>query len=109
MDRAHPDQSKQTTDCSTSLCLVSAPDLRCSPDLAPSDFYLFGKVKNLLTGKKFASADEICQILGTLAEMCECSFSQPGKEIANMHGDEQRVGGLSAFSKWHHFFDISAT
>jgi hypothetical protein len=49
---------------------VSAPHPPYSPDLAPSDFYLFGKVKNLLTGKKFASADEIldeiCQILAAI-------------------------------------------
>jgi hypothetical protein len=42
----------------TSLRLVSSPHPPYSPDLAPSDFYLFGKVKNLLTGKKFASADD---------------------------------------------------
>jgi transposase len=65
MDNASPHRSKSTIDCLTSLRLISAPHPPYSPDLAPSDFYLFGKVKHLLTGKKFASADEI------LHEICE--------------------------------------
>jgi hypothetical protein len=58
MDNASPHRSKQTPDCLTSLTLVSAPHPQYSSDLAPSDFYLFGKVKNSLIGKKFASADD---------------------------------------------------
>ena len=30
-----------------------------SPDLAPSDFYLFGKLKNQIKGLVFESAEEI--------------------------------------------------
>jgi hypothetical protein len=58
MDNASPHRSKQTTDCLISLHLVSAPHPPYSSDLTPSDFSLFGKVWNLLTGNKFASADE---------------------------------------------------
>jgi histone-lysine N-methyltransferase SETMAR len=61
MDNATPHRSKQTTDFLSSLPLISAPHPPYSPDLAPSDFYLFGKVKHLLMGQKSESADEILQ------------------------------------------------
>jgi hypothetical protein len=55
-----------------SLRLVSAHHPPYSSDLAPSDFTEFGKVKNSLTGKKFASVDEIlheiCHILEGIGE-----------------------------------------
>jgi hypothetical protein len=59
MDNASPNGWKQTTGCLTSLGLVSAPHPPYSPDLTPSEFSEFGKVKNSFTGKKFVSADEI--------------------------------------------------
>ena len=34
-----------------------------SPDLAPSDFYLFGKVKHLLQGKEFESEEELFEAI----------------------------------------------
>jgi hypothetical protein len=37
---------------------VSAPHPPYSPDLAPSNCSLFGEVKHLVKGKKFASVDE---------------------------------------------------
>jgi hypothetical protein len=51
-----------------SLRLVSAPHQPYLPDMAPSDFYLFGKVNNLLTGKKFASADELLHEISQILE-----------------------------------------
>lgn len=33
-----------------------------SPDLAPSDFYLFGKLKSRLSGTEFRSSDEFAKI-----------------------------------------------
>ena len=30
-----------------------------SPDLAPSDFHLFGPLRNALRGRRFAAADEV--------------------------------------------------
>jgi hypothetical protein len=59
MDNASPHRWKQTTGCLTSLGLVSAPRPPYSPDLTPSDFSEFGKVKNSIRWKKFASVDEI--------------------------------------------------
>jgi transposase len=66
MDNASPHRSKQTTDFLSSLRLISAPHPPHSPDLAPSDFYLFGKVKNLLMGKEFESADETLQAIARI-------------------------------------------
>ena len=38
-----------------------APHPAYSPDLAPSDFYLFGALKSRITGRVFASSDEIIE------------------------------------------------
>jgi histone-lysine N-methyltransferase SETMAR len=61
MDNPSPHRSKQTTEFLSSLPVISAPHPPYSPDLAPSDFYLFGKVKHLFMGQKFESADENLQ------------------------------------------------
>jgi hypothetical protein len=37
------------------------PHPACSPDLASSDFYLFGYVKQLLSGCQFADQDYLLQ------------------------------------------------
>jgi histone-lysine N-methyltransferase SETMAR len=68
LDNASPYWSKQITDCLTSLRLVSASHPPYSPDLVPSDFYSFGKVKNLLIGKKFASSDELLHEISQILE-----------------------------------------
>jgi hypothetical protein len=72
MDNASPNGWKQTTGCLTSLRLVSAPHQPYSPDLTPSDFSEFGKVKNSLRWKKSASVDEIpheiCLILDDIGK-----------------------------------------
>ena len=48
--------------------LEMLPHLPCSPDLAPSDYNLFGPMKKMLGGQKFASDTEVqsvvCQWLG---------------------------------------------
>jgi hypothetical protein len=61
--------SKQATYCLASLRLVSAPHLPYSPDLAASDFYLSGKAKNLLIGKKFASAGDLLHEVSKILEI----------------------------------------
>ena len=38
-----------------------APHPPYSPDLAPSDFYLFGALKSRMSGTKFTSSDEIVE------------------------------------------------
>ena len=39
--------------------LRKAPQPEYSPDVAPSDFFLFGYVKHMLEGKHYASEDEL--------------------------------------------------
>jgi hypothetical protein len=39
--------------------LVRAPHAAFSPDLAPSDFYLFGRVKTWLVGSAFDEEDQL--------------------------------------------------
>jgi transposase len=39
--------------------MIRAPHPRYSPDLTPSDFYLFGYVKHCLRGQSFETADEL--------------------------------------------------
>ena len=38
-----------------------APHPPYSPDLAPSDFYLFGRLKSRVTGVEFSDSDEIVE------------------------------------------------
>jgi hypothetical protein len=48
--------------------MKSAPHPPYFPDLAPSDFYLFGYVKRCLTGLSFEDAD---QLLATVRGVLE--------------------------------------
>jgi hypothetical protein len=43
-----------------------APHPAYSPDLAPSDFYLFGDVKQLLSGCQFADQDSLLQAVSDI-------------------------------------------
>jgi hypothetical protein len=43
-----------------------APHPACSPDLASSDFYLFGYVKQLLSGSQFADQDSLLQAVSDI-------------------------------------------
>jgi histone-lysine N-methyltransferase SETMAR len=66
MDNASPHRSKQTTEFMQKSRLNSAPHPPYSPDLAPSDFYLFGKVKDMLKGQEFKSSEEILEAIITI-------------------------------------------
>jgi hypothetical protein len=39
--------------------LLSVPHPLCSPDLAPSDFWLFGPIKTALAGRSLADPKEL--------------------------------------------------
>jgi histone-lysine N-methyltransferase SETMAR len=43
-----------------------APHPAYSPDLAPSDFYLFGSIKQLLSGCKFTNQDSLLQAVSDI-------------------------------------------
>jgi hypothetical protein len=56
-DHATPHTAKCTIDYLRADRLTRAPRPAFSPDLAPSDFYLFGKLKKALMGAAFAEDD----------------------------------------------------
>jgi hypothetical protein len=57
-DNAHPHTTKLSTQCFNQNRMKSAPHPPCSPDLAPSDFYLFGYVERCLAGLSFEDIDQ---------------------------------------------------
>jgi hypothetical protein len=68
--------------------MKSAPHPPCSPDLAPSDFYLFGYVKICLAGLSFEDADQLLAALEGFLEGIESDLASglsrvdgPMKEI----------------------------
>jgi hypothetical protein len=68
MDNARPHRSKVTSGYLTKFNFRPAPHPPYSPDLAPSDFFLFGALKHKLEGMKFANAaqlvDAVMEITG---------------------------------------------
>ena len=60
------------------LQLTVLPHPPYSPDLAPSDFYLFSPLKSSLAGKSFASRDEILRDVNTWIESKPCEFFRNG-------------------------------
>jgi len=49
-----------------------------SPDLAPSDFHLFGPMKEYLRGQKFADDDEVMAALQSWLKATQKSFFLEG-------------------------------
>jgi len=58
-NNARPHCSAQTQDAMTSLKFKVVPHPPYSPDLAPSDFWLFPKLKETLKGQHFSSDAEV--------------------------------------------------
>jgi hypothetical protein len=58
-DNARPHTAKLSTQYFNENRMKSVPYPPCSPDLAPSDFYLFGYVKTCLAGLSFEDADQL--------------------------------------------------
>jgi histone-lysine N-methyltransferase SETMAR len=63
--RAHTTQKCRTVSEENGLRLAPHPPY--SPDLAPSDFFLFGYVKNSLKGMVFPSYEELLDAIGEVA------------------------------------------
>jgi len=60
-DNARPHVAARTTDTIQKLEWNVLPHSPCSPDLAPSDYHLFGPLKEHLVGKKFRYNEEVIQ------------------------------------------------
>jgi hypothetical protein len=59
MDDATPHRAKLTKSCFKTLRLREADHPPDSLDLAPSDFYLFGKLKGPMAGSEFESTEDL--------------------------------------------------
>jgi hypothetical protein len=62
-DNAAPHRAKCTQELVKSLGLFIIPQPPYSPDIAPSDFFLFGMLKQKLKGKECANAVELSQTI----------------------------------------------
>jgi histone-lysine N-methyltransferase SETMAR len=58
-DKVHPHTACVTAKKITDLRLECIPHPLYSPDLAPSDYHVFGPLKEALGGKKFSTDNEI--------------------------------------------------
>jgi hypothetical protein len=56
-----PHTSLKTQEAITKLGWSVLPYPPYSPDLAPSDFHLFGAIKDAIAGKRFRSDDEVIE------------------------------------------------
>jgi histone-lysine N-methyltransferase SETMAR len=70
-DNARPHMARQTTDYLEQNGMKRAPHPPYSPDLGPSDFYLFGHVKGYLAGNAFENADELFGAIQRILEGIE--------------------------------------
>ena len=61
MDNAPIHRAAAVSEVMEEKLIQRAPHPPYSPDLAPSDFYLFGKLKSRLSGTEFRSSDEIIE------------------------------------------------
>jgi histone-lysine N-methyltransferase SETMAR len=62
-DNAHPHTACATAKKTTDLRLECIPHPAYSLDLAPSDYHVFGPLKEALGGKKFSTDDEIKEVV----------------------------------------------
>ena len=62
----------------TDLHFQLLPHPAYSPDLAPSDFHLFPKLKNFLAGQKFGSNEEVIQVVNEYFEGLEENHFKEG-------------------------------
>lgn len=64
-DNARPHTAKTTMETIVKLKWDLLPHLPYSPDLVPSDFYLFGRLKSDLEGMRFADNDASSTLFGS--------------------------------------------
>jgi histone-lysine N-methyltransferase SETMAR len=62
-DNVRPHTARATAKKITDLHLECIPHHAYSPDLAPSDYHVFGPLKEALGGKKFSTDDEIKEVV----------------------------------------------
>jgi hypothetical protein len=70
-DNTLPHTARQTLDFIATSGMVQALHLPYLPDLAPSDFYLFGYLKGRLQGQTFEDGDRLFDAIMTLTATIE--------------------------------------
>jgi len=75
IDNARPHRARKTASKLKELGLTATPHPAYSPDLAPCDFWLFGRIKGSLEGREFQSLSELeTAILSELAAIPKGEF-----------------------------------
>jgi len=77
-DNARPLTAMHTVDTQRSLKFEVLKHLPYSPDLAPSDFNLFGPMKEHLRGQKFADDNEVMEAVQSWLKATPKSFFSRG-------------------------------
>lgn len=77
-DNARPHTSLATTQTITKFGWSVVPHPPYSPDLAPSDFHLFGPLKNSLRGQRFEDTEQVKVAVKMWLQQCKPEFFQSG-------------------------------
>ena len=77
-DNARPHTAQATTAEIAAKGWTVLPHPPYSPDLAPSDFFLFGPLKDFLRGQKFNDDDEVKTAVRSWIRQCEADFFAAG-------------------------------
>jgi len=95
-DNARPHNAAHTVDTLHALKFVVLKHPPYSPDLAPSDFHLFGPMKDHLRGQKFAYDNEVMEAVQSWLKVTLKSFFSRGHPQACGQMDQVRceAGGI---------------
>ena len=77
-DNARPHAALRTQEAIHKLGWTVLPHPSYSPDLAPSDYHLFGKLKESLLGNHYASVDEVKRGVRTWIRQTPAAFFEKG-------------------------------
>jgi hypothetical protein len=72
LDNCHVRRSKRANEFFEANRTVRVPQPPCSPDLAPSDFWLFGNLKESLAGQTFDDPEELFDAIIDFLEAIPC-------------------------------------
>jgi histone-lysine N-methyltransferase SETMAR len=77
-DNARPHAALRTQEAIQKLGWTVLPHPPYSPDLAPSDYHLFGKLKEFLRGNHYASVDDVKHGVQTWIKQTPATFFEKG-------------------------------
>lgn len=77
-DNARPHTAKLTHETIENMGWEILPHPPYSPDLAPSDYHLFGPLKEALRGKKFSNNEEVKEFVGNWLKQQDKDFFASG-------------------------------